>query len=335
MRKVDQEPYFKKHALAAARKSFRNNVRRKDKIYVPGKGFEPKQEPERRQKKLVRFHAPDNFSLVNNTEEVLEYFKTAGEALQNGNRVYFDLSQIKTLTTDAIALQIAKIQDRNFNVSGIQGNAPDDASLKQLFLQSGFYEHVHNLGNKPKTTDQLIHKVTNNRAEPKIAKEFCLYGLRHVFNNEEIFEPLYNIIIEIMQNTNNHAGDQKGMYDWWMHIYNVPETSQSIYTFLDLGVGIFESLPVKNWIVKLFKGLGFQSSNIDLIEKLFAGEIKSRTGRADRGKGLPQVLELSQDNAFSEFVLITNNIYADLKNKSYRELDGYFSGTLFYWVLTS
>jgi hypothetical protein len=136
-----------------------------------------------------------------------------------------------------------------------------------------------------------------------------------------------------MQNTNNHAGNEKGMYDWWMHIYNVPDTNKSIYTFLDLGVGIFESLPVKNWIIKIFKVLGFQSSNIELIKELFAGEIKSRTGRADRGKGLPQVMELSQDPAFSKFVLITNNIYADLKNKSYRELDGYFSGTLFYWIL--
>lgn len=283
---------------------------------------------------IVPIIAPSNFSLIHNTEETLEYFKKAHKELKNKNRILFDISGVTTLTTDAIAVQIAKIKDQRFHFnSGILGNAPKDENLKKLFLQSGFYEYVNTRGTKPVNNKKLlIHEITNNRVEPDKAKEAYLLGLKHTFQNEDIFEPLYNVLIEIMQNTNNHAGATRGKYDWWLHVYNHPDSAKTSYTFLDLGVGIFESLPVQSFKRNFLEMLGLKS-NLDLVPKLFAGEIKSRTALPERGKGIPQVYECSQHHYFEKFILISNDIYADLKTNENRIIKNQFNGTLFYWEL--
>jgi hypothetical protein len=285
---------------------------------------------------IVSIQAPDDFSLINNTEPTIEYFNNAHKELKKKNRIIFDISHIQTLTTDAIAVQIAKIKDTKFHLNnGILGNEPKNETLKQLFVQSGFYDHVNTRGAKPKNDKKLlIHEITNNRVEPDIAKEACLQGLKHTFQNEEIFEPLYDILIEVMQNTNNHAGETRGVYDWWLHVYNHPDSFKTSYTFLDLGVGIFESLPVQSFKRDFLELLGLKS-NLDLVPKLFAGEIKSRTARPERGKGIPQVFECSQNKTFETFILISNDVYADLKTQSYKLIKTPFEGTLFYWEINN
>jgi hypothetical protein len=334
MKKLYTTKKFQKHNTHRSKKRLRIGLRRKNKKYFPLITKSEQTKPAVR-KPIQNIVAPKNFSLIENTEEVLTYFKNASKYLNESFPVRFDISEIDALTTDAIALQIARIKDANFHKNrGILGNAPNNAKLKELFLQSGFYNYVQTPGQKPQIKDTtLIHKITNNRVEPLIAKEACLSGLRHVFNSEEIFDPLYDIIIEIMQNTNNHAGEERGMYDWWIHIYNDPISKTSKYTFLDLGVGIFESLPARTFKEKtLAEKLGL-SHNVDLIEPLFNGEIKSRTGKPERGKGIPQVYESSKDDAFSKFLLITNDVWVDLKSLETKKLKNNFSGTLFYWEL--
>jgi hypothetical protein len=327
---------FKKFNSLRSKKRLKNRVRRKDKIYNPQKSKtnnENQNPPER--KAIQNISAPKNFSLIENTEEVLTYFDTAKVYLYEGYPIRFDISEIDELTTDAIALQIARIKDANFHKNnGILGNAPNNPKLKELFLQSGFYNYVQTKGAKPPIKDTtLIHKITDNKVEPLIAKEACLSGLRHTFGNEEIFDPLYDIIIEIMQNTNNHAGEERGKYDWWLHIYNDPNSKSSKYTFLDLGVGIFESLPARTFKEKTWSEKLGLSHNVDLVEPLFNGDIKSRTGRPERGKGIPQVYESSKDKAFSKFYLVTNDVFVNLKTLETKKLQHSFSGTLFYWEL--
>ena len=336
MKRVYTSQKHKRHRIKTALRSLKRKRKKKPKIKKQKRETNSQTKSVRRRKasKVKNIKAPSNFSFINNTEETIEYFEKAHKELKSKHKINFDISDISTLTTDAIAVQIAKIKDTKFHFrSGIMGNEPKNENLKRLFQQSGFYEYVNTTVYRPLSNNKLlIHKVTKNSVEPKLAKEACLVGIRHTFKNEEIFEPLYDIIIEIMQNTNNHAGSTKGKYDWWLHVYNHPESSKTSYSFLDLGIGIFESLPVQNFKRNVLQFIGLRS-NLDLVEKLFAGEIKSRTARPERGKGIPQVFECSQDNAFEKFILISNDIYADLKTKEYRLLNKKFEGTLFYWEL--
>ena len=293
-----------------------NNIRKRNK-YAP----------------VVSMKAPSDYSVVFNTEETIKYYNSVHGLLSQGTRVLFDISEIETLTTDAIAVQIAKIHDKRYNcLTPIYGNAPKKSALADLFIHSGFYDFVRVKGAKPDSSSRMIHEMTANTVEPDIAKEVCLLGVKHTFGNCNILESLYDIIIEVMQNTNNHAGDKRGKYDWWLHVYNHPDSKKTSYTFLDLGVGVFNSIPVKTFKRQFMKFFNL-TSNVDLVPKLFAGDIKSRTSRPERGKGMPQIFECSQNNAFTTFIMISNDVYADLKTKSYKSLSTKFAGTLFYWEI--
>jgi hypothetical protein len=331
MKKIYTSTKFKKYNSARSKKQIRLRRKRKNKEYNPFKTFTGRQK--KRQNQIVNIPAPQDFSFIGNTEKTLEYFETAKQQLKKGFSVNFDISEIKTLTTDTIALQIAKIKNDKFRSNNaIYGNAPNDQDLKELFLQSGFYSYVQSKTPRKSVGNKLIHKITENKVEPKIAKEACISGLMHTFGNDEIFDPLYDILIEVMQNTNNHAGETRGKYDWWLHVYNDPLSQTSKYTFLDLGVGIFESLPVKSFKRKIGEALRL-SHNSDLVKPLFNGEIKSRTRKPERGKGIPQVYQSSQHPAFKRFYLVSNNVLVDMKNMKINKLNNNFSGTLFYWEL--
>jgi hypothetical protein len=331
MKKRFTTSYYKRINSTRSAKRLRNKIKRKGKKYVPGSNGISS--PKKNKKPIQNIPAPTEFSLINNTEAVLEYFKIAREYLKEGYPIRFDISKINSLTPDAIILQIARIKDEKFhNKNGIAGNAPDDPKLKKLFMESGFYNYVNTSGSKPNGKDTLIHKITKNKVEPKIAKDACLIGLKHSLDSDEIFDPMYDILIEIMQNTNNHAGQTRGQYDWWLHIYNDPTTKISKYTFLDLGVGIFDSIPALNFKNTITKAVGF-TNNTNLVKPLFNGEIKSRTAKPERGKGIPQVYESSKHESFNKFIMISNDVYVDMKNLNTKKLNNNFSGTLFYWEL--
>lgn len=328
MKKLFTTYKFIKRNNTKIRQSVKKN-KRKELIYTGTKSSNNKKAGP------VVIDAPKNFSVVNNTVEVLAFFENAENILRT-NDIVFNLDNIEHLTVDAIALLIAKIKDKNFrNDKIVFGTSPKTDSLKKIFRQSGFYSYVKSkIKVNPTLYSSLIHKITKNKVEPAIAKNVCLMGIRHSFGNENIFDPLYDIIIEIMQNTNNHAGDERGEYNWWLQLYNDPTTKTSKYTFLDLGYGIFESLPARNYKDVIFKTLGIQD-NVDLVEALFKGEIKSRTGKPERGKGIPQVYESSKHDNFTKFILISNDVYVNLKTLEKHKLRESFNGTIFHWELAN
>jgi len=182
----------------------------------------------------------------------------------------------------------------------------------------------------------LIHNESANKVEPDIAKDACILGLQHIpeEQHELLREPLYDILIEVMQNTNNHAGKSRGIYDWWLLVYDDIYEKKTCFAFLDLGVGIFESVPMRNYRERAAKFFGLYD-NTELIPDLFAGKIKSRTDKPERGKGIPQIFDCAQDSLFSTFVMISNDAYANLKTHEYRKMSTDFEGTLFYWEINN
>lgn len=209
-------------------------------------------------KPFLSHKAPLNMSFIDNTDEVLEYFNQAKSFFQNKEKVEFDIKDITNLTPDTITLMIAKLKDENYTKKGqFKGEAPNDPKLKKLFTESGFYNFVATSKQNKEKTKNLLHKEADYKVRPNIAKQACIFGMNHSLGRTEPFEPLYEILVECMQNTNNHASpDEKEKLKWWMFVYNCEETNTSKYSFLDLGVGIFESIIVKNYITKAAKKVG-------------------------------------------------------------------------------
>lgn len=280
--------------------------------------------------------APENMSFIDNTDEVLEYFNEAKRMFKEKEKVEFDIKEITNLTPDTITLMIAKLKDASYTRKGeFKGEAPKDPKLKKLFTESGFYNFVATSRQNREKTKNLLHKEADYKVRPNIAKQACIFGMQHALGRTDPFEPLYEILVECMQNTNNHASpNEDEKLKWWMFVYNCEETKTAKYSFLDLGVGIFESIIVKNYITKAAKKIG-ALPNTHFVKDLLNGNIQSRIDKDNeiRGKGIPQIVAHSSFDEFAKFQIITNDVKIDLKNKTHEKLKNNFSGTFYYWEI--
>lgn len=289
-------------------------------------------------KKPINKVSPDNLSLVDNTNAVIEYINDCKVLLHKKEKVVMDIENVQNLSPDAIALLAACANDANYSgkYGKLSGNAPKEPRLLKLFAESGFYKFVSSsklMKSVQKQEVNLLHKESHFQVQPEIAKEACLYGTKHVFSSTEPFSDLYEMIIEAMSNTNNHANKKhEGTTKWWLYTYNDPN-GKTCYSFIDLGVGIFDSLPVNRY-KKLTNWIGI-SHNVDLVQDLLDGKIKSREiiDNDLRGKGIPQIARNSQQDVFGRAYIISNDVKINLKTRDAEKLKSNFQGTCLYWEL--
>jgi hypothetical protein len=283
-------------------------------------------------KRFFPIKMPIIFSFIENPNELLKCISNGRYYAKKNIPLEIRLGHVTYITNEAIALLIATLSDHDFDKIEIQGDTPKDLELKKAFINSGFYNYVKsNISNVP-DINILLHQRSNKKVNTAIAKEVCIRGLNYTFKSDEIFDPLYDIIIECMSNTHNHADPNKdGAYDWWIYTYFDMNNSVSYYCFFDFGIGIFESILVKDY-KEVMRSLGF-TKNVDLIKDLYSGKIASRTLLPERGKGLPQIHSYSSHPNIKNLTLITNNVYSNMSNDIHYELELNFSGTFYYWEL--
>lgn len=287
-------------------------------------------------KPLTNHPAPKIFSFVQNPNLVLKYFTEAEKLFKDKHRLNLNIDDIDILTPDAISLLVASVNDKSFHHnSGYVGDAPKKPELKKLFAESGFYNFVNNRGFNRTADGNLLHREMHTKVMPELAMKAALTGIRHTFGNENPYEPLYNILIECMSNTNNHASlNSSEKCNWWLYVYNDPDSKITSYSFLDLGVGIFDSVVVQGYLKKILKGT-IAYKNIKIVDDLLAGKIQSRVDEDNeiRGKGIPQIVEYSKKRTFKEFFIITNDVKINLKTSDREQLDYNFKGTFLYWEI--
>ncbi len=285
----------------------------------------------------VNMPVPKVFSVIKNTNEVLSYFEEVRKLLKRGKNVRVNKHEVEIMTVDTIALLVASINRKDFvNDSIVHGNAPRNKELNKLFLESGFYDHVaqHDGFVKKSDGDQLFKQVSK-LVMPDLAAAASEMGINHVFNGGVVIDDLFDILIETMSNTHDHAdNDAKGECRWWLYVHNFPNQCRTGYTFVDLGVGIFRSVIVEGYWRQKFRDTPL-SSNLELVDDLLAGKIKSREVKDNeiRGKGIPEIVEYAKNDHFAEFYLISNDVKIDLKTGKKEKLQHRLNGTLFYWEL--
>lgn len=274
---------------------------------------------------------PQVFSFINNPDMMLSYFEDCWKHFQRWNSVDFNLSNITDLTFDALALLLAKIKDpKFFKTWSSRWKEPNDLKLKNLFLSSGFLDHVQS-NNKPSNFNgEMIHHESNIRVMPKIWSKVydCIH--RHSLFSWRMPQ-LYNIFIEAMANTTNHAWDK---CNWWLFHYEEPETNISKICFIDLWIWIIESLDkkTKTWweTFKDFISIPINSNKLSKIMN-WEVEIPSSTGERKRWNWLIQMKGFSEFDNINNFTIITNNVYYQPKLNISRNLKSNFKWTFIYW----
>ena len=351
IRKYNKE-YLINYALKKHLKELKRNEKRRRLKY----GTISQKVKKRRAKKFIKdtnsvVHenclAPDNFSLLHNTEEVIKYFLDAKKTLHNNIPVFFDLSSVKEMGPETLLYLCATVNDKIYTAeTALKGNAPSNGELKQLFVRAGFFNFVVPESNQQKYTEdiygEIIHKITRKKVEAELAGKVCESAIEHTFGkNPQKNMSVLPILIECMSNTREHANYGKGydIYNWWLLAYKDPSSKITRFCILDIGVGIFGSLERK-YNDKTLSGKllrTFQpNKNMDTLKKIFEGEQISVTKRKERGRGLNHIHNLvKNDINIKNFTLISNDVIAiiDKEKVSINKLENNFYGTLFYWEL--
>lgn len=336
MLKFYQSPKWKKHSEKRSLKE-----RKRKKVKKERKKNQTKTSTSRRIKpknkhKYTNLEAPKNFSIINNYNEVIAYLHKVKKTIHNREQPCIDLKNIKKLTPDAIAFLLCNIKEYDFHRDmKIRGFLPENLKLAKIFEESGFQKYVTSEIKEESSSDKntLMHKLKNKKVDNENAKLACQKAVKYTLKSEIKFQPIYEILIECMANTHNHANiENEGHYDWWLFQHHDPESCKTIFSFIDSGVGIFNSLPVKNFKRKFMEKTGI-TDNTALVPRLLSGEIKSRTGLKERGKGLPLIYDHSKNEQIGEFKIIANDVYADLKTGKNFKMQHKFKGSLLYFEL--
>jgi hypothetical protein len=286
----------------------------------------------------VRIAGPEHFSIINNPEEMIQFFRSMASA-KKPQTVHVDLRQVKTMTPDAIAGLLAAIHHCNTRGVSVVGNDPEDTHPKAMLNESGFRDYV-------RSRTSFIHppkmgsvfkfsssgEAAQNKFDQRIANSLVQFAGQKLTGVAKSHGPSYSVFCEAMLNTWNHAAKpEKERKHWWASAYFDSTRNRACFTFLDRGLGIFKShrLTTKLKLLKTFQFL----SSAELLRRIFRGEIPSTTREPGRGNGLPGMYDHCKAGRIKSLTVVSNDVLGKVETETYETLSGSFEGTLIYWEI--
>jgi hypothetical protein len=275
---------------------------------------------------------------------VLIFISELEYLLSRKRKVWVVMRDVNEVTYDALVVLLSVMILFRSSKIEFNGDLPKEEKAKNIVINSGFLDTLYNKRNEG-------YKMTKPnsllRARKKVDAGFSAEVLDEVgkklWNSPKRFQGVNRVLIELMQNTHNHASPSSlGEKHWWLSINHDHELNSVSFSFVDYGVGIFNSLDNKPKTSKFF-GLVNQlrrkfefGDNANLLKLILDGELhKIATSKEEfHGKGLPCVKKSMERNQLSNLFIISDNVFADITKESYVLLDNSFSGTFIYWELT-
>lgn len=284
--------------------------------------------------------APSNFSLINNEEEVLGFIDKVKSHYKAREPVYINLDKVNTLGNGAILLLLANMfQFRSHGVP-FNGSKPDDPALRKKLEESGFFKHLYksiakqddyNVG----SPDGMIYTHAQKEVDSALADLVIENASKTVWGVSRRCPGIQRTLVELMHNTNNHAGHAKGTKHWWLSSSKDEINKTVTLTFLDFGRGIFDSLDNKKtddifygWKDIFFKVFPWADTSEKVLKLILEGQLhKTCTKQYFRGKGLPGIYDAFQSGRIGKLLIISNRVYADIETNTYKLLKHNMHGT--------
>jgi hypothetical protein len=345
--------YYQQILLNLAFRSFRRKLRSKHKKKLRnrrlvGVNLETKKEENIENILKQRYHnykhikAPVYFSLTQNTEETLEFIGKMEECFKNKKKVFVDMSHVEFIANGAIVVMLSILVHFKANKIDFNGNFPKSSKARTNLKNSGFFKYINKdfLDQEIYSFENEICTHANKKANSELSDKIIKKASQYIWGEERRCTGVQRVFLELMQNTNNHASISKqGDKHWWATV-NHSDEKKVCFSFIDFGVGIFESLANKKEDNKFFdainkvKNVFNFTSNAELLKLLLQGEVhRTVTGKYYRGKGLPGIFEACKTNKISNLIIISNDALADFSNDKFISLKNKLSGTYVSWEL--
>lgn len=294
-----------------------------------------------------RLIAPSNFSLLENTEEVISFINDVDACYSKGKNLFIVMTDVETIAYGAIIVLLSKLIHFKAKKLFVNGNFPKNREAKRILQESGFIEYLYMdfQYQDEYVFNKKICTHANKIAEPALTAQIIANASKELWGEERRCLGVQRVFLELMQNTNNHASNIPGEKHWWTsfaHVENEKE-NKICFSFIDYGVGIFSSLANKKdgIFFGIWEKIKIKFGNIDnaqIMEMLLHGEIhniakKSKSLKPYRGKGLPGIFGAMEKNDISNLQIISNDAYADVSKNKYINLNNKLKGTYVYWEL--
>ena len=341
----------KKHALKSHEEQIKFNKYRRRK----NRGEQNTQIKEKKRKRRLKdqfweyekVEAPETFSLIENPTSVIVFINKLKEYFDKKRKVYVILKNVKIINHDAIVVLLAIMV--RFSAMGIDfnGDFPDDEKSKKILLESGFF---FQLFNEYKDVDRYnigknnsMHTHAWKNVDSMLSAKIIQKASKTIWDEERRCQGAQRALLELMQNTNNHAAIGKvGEKHWWLSVNHNVDEKQVSFSFIDFGIGVFKSLENKmpgskfyKWAEKLMTRFQF-GNNAELLRLILDGQLHSIVANEHfRGKGLPGINEALKRNQISNLFIVTNNVWADIATNNYITLKEDLEGTFIYFKLNS
>ena len=205
----------------------------------------------KKDRKRIILTAPKELCVFDSTDTTLGFFEYVMNEIkqcQFRSTLYFDLSQVESITPDAVMYLIAIINNtkklRMFQIS-CEGNMPADPAARSVFQDAGFFKFVYAPYCRTLNDSTKHMKIQNGTdADNVLAGAFCEFVHSNSDKDYTGTKRLYPMIVELMTNTHQHAYRTDDSTDKHLEMYcNWYIFAQDIgnairFVFLDTGVGI-------------------------------------------------------------------------------------------------
>jgi hypothetical protein len=289
--------------------------------------------------------APEKFSLIDNTSEVIEYFSDIDTNAKAGIYTVMDMSEITVTDLATISLLISVMMDRRRKARLFRKYItiyipPANSQAGILFRKAQFRETVSAKG---VADHSFFLSRVGKKFNEKIANEVQVYAENFL----KVINPgrITPLLVEMMSNTNNHAVpnalEEEEKLPWFLSIIEDIDSKKMIFSLVDLGIGIFESLRAKGLDQsKDFDGSInsiYKNSQSKFLAKNIPLGVDSSTGLDYRGQGLQTIYNYAKNGIYDRFNIVTNCAVVDLKNISTIHSDSGISlgGTVYYWEMSN
>ena len=278
--------------------------------------------------------APKYFSIIDNTDETIAYFNKVIHYFKSKNyrtnALFFDVEEVEYITIDAIMYLLAIIYNINNsknNILRVGGNLPKKDDIKDKFIKSGFLKILKNKDMNILNDNQ--GKLYGNSVSGNSVGKIIELSKKYLGSEKSIYF-LYNIIIELMENTISHAYIDSYFVNSW-YLYTTCNNNIISITFIDTGLGIPETIykKIPEKIVDIMN-----IKNTKYILSALQGGFRTKTQKDYRGKGLPEIFEYYKKDKIKKLKIIScyEKIDTDKKDCALN-LNEYLHGTVFYWEI--
>ena len=276
--------------------------------------------------------APADFS-IDNIEHVISFLSEVDQKCrqQKVKLLKVDLAHVKKIDEYSISLLLSLLNRLSCKKIHYWGTYPEDFACKQFIIGSGFLDIMQTNIQRPSSQNNgnQMFMVGKNCVDSKRIGRAVKESMVHIVGEECVYPPLYDNLLEISANSVEHANTIAVEKNWLISITKNNDKLHFILT--DTGFGILAT--IKKKIIQELNDT-FLRNKAEILRNVFLKLYQSVTGEMNRHKGLPIIYESFTEGYISDLQVLTNEVFYNFTDNSYRIFKKGFKGVLYSWSIT-